>query len=101
MIHYILDGQEIIPCDDPLEWAKWFGTADRQIALTSLKKVLISTVFLGIDHSFGLGGPPLLFETMIFGGKHDQYQDRYSTRQEAMKGHQRAVRRVKNSQKTS
>lgn len=26
---------------------------------------VVSTVFLGIDHSFGFG-PPLLFETMVF-----------------------------------
>ena len=34
---------------------------------------------------------PILFETMIFGGEHDQYQERYATREEAVEGHARAV----------
>jgi hypothetical protein len=45
--------------------------------------IWVSTVFLGIDHRFGGEGPPLLFETMIFGGPHDQSQYRCSTWQEA------------------
>jgi hypothetical protein len=27
----------------------------------------VSTVFLGLDHNFGMNGPPILFETMVFG----------------------------------
>ena len=56
--------------------------------------ISISTVFLVIDHSFG-GGPPILFETMIFGGDHDGYQDRYATWEEAEEGHARALALVK------
>ena len=49
--------------------------------------VRVSTVFLlGINHAFG-GEHPLLFETMIFGGPMDEYQDRYSTWEEAEAGH--------------
>lgn len=53
----------------------------------------VSTVFLGLDHSFGLAGDrlPLLWETMIFGGKHDGYVDRYSSRGAALKGHAKAL----------
>lgn len=32
-------------------------------------------------------GPPILFETMIFGGEHDQYQERCSTWEQARKAH--------------
>jgi hypothetical protein len=31
----------------------------------------ISTVFLGLDHRHFGDGPPLLFETMVFGGSRD------------------------------
>lgn len=55
--------------------------------------VLVSTVFLGLDHSFG-SGPPILFETMIFGGPHDGYQERYSSWDEAEKGHKKALAKV-------
>lgn len=46
---------------------------------------MVSTVMLPFDH--GYDGTPLLFETMIFGGEHGGYQRRYSTREEAVAGH--------------
>lgn len=95
-MNYILDGHVPVPCDDFLKWAEWLGTADRHVAKDLVARAVISTVFLGLDHNFS-GGPPLLFETMIFGGKHDGYQDRYSTWDEAVAGHNRAVEMVKGS----
>jgi len=74
-----------------LEWGKWFETDDRIIEQTDIDDVRVSTVFLGIDHSFSIGGPPILFETMIFGGEHDQYQDRCATYTEAKKMHTKAL----------
>lgn len=50
------------------------------------EEVQVSTVFLHMDHSFN-GGPPLLFETMVFGGLHDNHQVRYTSWDEAEKGH--------------
>jgi hypothetical protein len=57
----------------------------------------VSTVWLGLDHSF-FGGPPLIFETMIFEGpfgKTDLGMWRYSTIPEAQRGHVHAVRWLK------
>lgn len=88
---YILEGKEPKLVEDVIEWGRWFETADRHVAKTDLpNNVRVSTVFLGLDHNF-LGGKPILFETMIFGGKHDQYQERYFTWEEAEKGHKQAV----------
>ena len=53
----------------------------------------VSTVFLGIDHNFG-EGKPLLFETMVFGGKLDEETERYSTWEEAVEGHNHMVEKV-------
>ncbi len=89
-MNYILEGKEIVECNDILKWGKWFQDADRHVAKTEKDDIRVSTVFLGIDHSFG-EGKPLLFETMIFGGKHDEEQWRYSTWEEAEKGHVEAV----------
>ncbi len=50
--------------------------------------VLVSTVWLGLDHQFFTSGPPLIFETMVFGGPLDEYQQRYSTEDAARRGHQ-------------
>jgi len=47
----------------------------------------VSTVFLNLDHSHHLGGPPILFETMIFGGHWDHWQWRYSGEKEARSSH--------------
>jgi hypothetical protein len=86
----ILDGHEVILIDDTIEWAKWFEKAPRHVANTQDRYIRVSTVFLGIDHGFG--GKPLWFETMIFGGEHDGFQERYETWAEAELGHFCAVK---------
>ncbi|MBL4591219.1 MAG: hypothetical protein JKY96_04600 [Phycisphaerales bacterium] len=86
MINYILDGKNIVECDDMLKWSAWFEKVDRRVAKTEKNDIRVSTVFLGVDHSFG-GDVPLLFETMIFGGEHDGDQWRYTTWEDAEKGH--------------
>ena len=91
---YILKGKRTVPEHDLMKWARWFETAERHVANDYVGKIQVSTVFLGIDHSFS-GGRPLLFETMIFGGKHDEYQKRYHTWEEAEKGHKMTLKLVK------
>lgn len=95
-IYYILgpDGRTPVPCPDPIEWARWFGAVgNRSVASTAVGVVRVSTVFLGLDHAFA-GGPPALFETMVFGGPLDQDGERYSTWAEAEAGHERWVERA-------
>lgn len=53
--------------------------------------IWVSTVWLGIDHDFTGRGPPVIFETMIFGGPYDGEQWRYCTEGEAFGGHVRIV----------
>lgn len=53
----------------------------------------VSTVFLGLDHGWG-EGPPVLYETMVFGGPLDGECERYCTRAEAVAGHALMVARV-------
>jgi hypothetical protein len=89
---YILDGRDPIPCGDVVTRARWFETSGRHVAKDDLGEMHVSTVFLGLDRSFG-DGPPLLFETMIFGGPFDwdKYQERCSTWEEAEAQHAKAV----------
>jgi hypothetical protein len=54
----------------------------------------VSTVFLGMDHNWRESGPPILFETLVFGGPLDGEMDRYCTRAEALDGHQEMCERV-------
>jgi hypothetical protein len=88
---YILQGHKPIPCEDLLKWAEWYGKADRTVSRTENETgtVSVSTVFLGLNHNFFRSNPPILFETMIFGGKHDGFQNRYSTWEEAEEGHKK------------
>ena len=98
--YYILDGHTPIPTNDMDEWEGLLVNAQaRTVAKTSIGNIEISTVFLGLDHNFYDGGPPLLFETMIFGGHLDQYQERCSTWEEAEQQHAKALAAVKNSNK--
>lgn len=90
--NYILKGRKIrmVPY---LEWAEWFEKAiNRQIDVTCLSDTKVSTVFLGLDHQFEPGLPPILFETMVFGGRLDGCQWRYSTYEQSLTGHRRVVK---------
>ena len=79
------------------EWALRFSAKrnweDFRVALTEYGEITVSTVWLGLDYSFG-HGPPLIFETMVFGGEYDQYQERYSTEEQALAGHNATVAMV-------
>lgn len=56
----------------------------------------VSTVFLGIDYSFGQG-PPVLFEMMVFGPENDkgEVQLRCCTWDEAKELHLKGVRKAR------
>lgn len=97
MDRYLLDEHgEPYPEPDLYKWASQLDGL-RRVAVDYLPGVTISTVFLGLDHSFNFSGVPsrpLLWETMIFGGKFDDFQERYSSQKEALVGHQWAVLRA-------
>lgn len=85
-----------------MEWATFFEKkAERRVALTIFGDFEISTVFLGLDHNWGEVGPPILWETMVFGnmlGKSDgddMLMDRCSgNREQAEAMHERMVDRI-------
>lgn len=101
MRKFILNEERIpIAVEDVIEWARWFEKAsnDRSRVVQQDRiwpGVFISTVFLGLDHNFPLFGdpdhPPLIFETMIFGGTYDEWQDRCSTWEQAETIHRKAL----------
>jgi len=78
-------------------WARWFGQDNnrRKIESTMIGEALISTVFIGIDHNYLGKGPPILYETMVFGGPLDGNMDRYFSREQAIRGHKAMVEQVK------
>jgi hypothetical protein len=95
---HILDADNnIIECT-MLTWARWIeeDTGRRTVGWTQItSEVTVSTVFLGMDHRLWGKGPPLLFETMIFGGPLDEHMWRYSSYDDAQTGHAAAVRKAR------
>ena len=94
MDRYILDGDGN-PVKEPnvAKWEKAFE-GDRHIGIDKIGDADVSTVFLAMDHSFG-EGPPVLWETMVFGGPLDQEQARYSSKADALAGHAAMCERVR------
>lgn len=86
------------PAEDPVEWARWFGRSDRQLADWrhggGESGTRVSTVFLSLDHDHSGKGPPVLWETLVFGGPLADEMERYCTREEALAGHAAMVARV-------
>ena len=89
--YFILHHRKAYAVFDLLEWADWYERADRTVRKSYIGEYFISTVFLGLDHSF-FDGPPLLFETMIFktSFRDDLYQTRCTTWRQALKMHRTA-----------
>ena len=94
----ILDANNnVVHEPDVLKWAKWheeYRNTRRRIGRDSVGESDVSTVFLGLDHSFG-GEPQIWFETLIFGGPHADWMERYATYDEAKRGHERVVARLR------
>jgi hypothetical protein len=88
---YILDAQgEPVLEPDLLVWAAWQTASHCRLAWDDYgPRGTVSTVFLGVDHNFGgrEGEPPILWETMIFGGPLHGTMRRYPNREEALAGH--------------
>jgi hypothetical protein len=81
------------------QWMRLFDD-ERHLGDDHVGDVHVSTVWLGLDHGYG-DGPPLIFETMIFGGPLDQECWLYATEQQARAGHARAVAIVADSARES
>jgi hypothetical protein len=89
---------ELIPLE---EWVDLLDDDEyRRVASTHVGRWLVSTVWLGLDHSL-FGNMPLIFETMVFdesaegSGKYrDVEMQRYTTECQALLGHDVMVQKV-------
>lgn len=110
LAHYILNDDGTTKKVGLMEWAHWFQNFDkRSIAQYERGGYRVSTIFLGIDHSFGRRGPPLLFETKCFDDQREVREvngllyrtmgedydgARYATKDDALIGHARYVKEL-------
>jgi len=92
------DGVTPVAIEGDIRWkVRWFeDSLSRVVDSTRINNIRISTVFLSIDHGWNIEDrddyEPVLWETMIFGGVHDQYQERYTSYHDARLGHEVAVK---------
>lgn len=97
--HYILDDNNNAVEVDLLTWASWLEHPDnRVVCFTQItSQVYVSTIFMGIDYRWpGFPpGPPILYETLIFGGPLDGEGTRYCSHDDALTGHKMYVKRAR------
>lgn len=104
MKYYILNEKGEPVGSDLSEWAHWMERNWMGLRLVGNHQfkwsggdVGISTIFLGLNHQYG-NGPPLLWETMVFGGGEDLDQDQRrcgGNREQAEAMHMAVVAMVK------
>ena len=93
-LHYDKQGNPI----SMEEWVVLFEDFDNRVVGKSETAAgcLVSTVWLGLDHSFG-EGPPLIFETLAYCDHLSTNEmERYATLEEAQAGHTRWVEFLEN-----
>ena len=95
-LFFDFDGEPI----EALEWSVLFADFEgRRVAVTEIGDVRVSTVWLGLNYCFLLGGTPLIYESMVFGGEFDEHCQRYPNRDAALAGHDQLVAMVRSEAK--
>lgn len=88
---YDPDGEPLTDREWDALWVRRGTDPDRSWwqKVTDVGDIEVSTVWIGLDYSFGFAdAPPLPWEAMIFGGEHDQEQWRYPSREAAFAHHE-------------
>ncbi|WZO97268.1 hypothetical protein EP7_004292 [Isosphaeraceae bacterium EP7] len=98
--HYILVERKPLPCVDSEEWQRWMS-GPREQRLVACHKFLdytiVETYFVGFDVAPNQSNRPLVFETIVIGGRMNGMVENYSTWKDAEKGHKHACALVKGS----
>ena len=79
----------------PETWCKLFEDKGYQrVAYTDLPgNSRVSTVWLGLDRNLFYDGPPIIFESMVFGPDREELAcRRYHTEEQALQGHDELVK---------
>lgn len=67
---YMLEGKKAVRCSSVKQWGDSFEQPPGALVKLDLVDkgagIRVSTIFLGIDLSYGQGTEPILFETMVF-----------------------------------
>ena len=89
-MRWILDTDDETPllCPNHDAWSLWMAASEVILAKTRIReRVLVITAFIGI--SLDAGGPPMLWETRVFGSDQHGKETHYASRSDAMEGHRK------------
>lgn len=77
MKYYMLKGRSVVVTTSGEDFGNWFNDPNgKRVAQTEVAPgVKVSTVCLGLNHNWDDDGDPIIFETMVFGGVLDGYQE--------------------------
>ena len=93
---YVFDKDgNAVPEPDLIKWAQSCTIDANRILQYDILPgdIVVSTIFLGIaDRHHRDDDQPVFWGTLINGGLHDGYEERYITRTEAVAGHQIALK---------
>jgi hypothetical protein len=91
----------VIPCDHET-WIAYYsaGPDARRVAKWERGDVMVSTVFLAVNHGFGDYTGPLWFESLVLVGEMTGEMRRYATWDEAVAGHNELVAEVEATMRT-
>lgn len=114
-VRWILDEHhKPVPLGDEQAWKAWMESRNQRVSysllnlrteprpgnkLLDFEKIIVSTLFVGKDNSNVPGAPPQIFETMVIGGPHRSESWRWSTWEEAERGHRIVVDLLKKRQR--
>jgi len=97
MYWILAEDHTLVPVNDVLVWGRFVERIENRrvaedfVEMPESDLVRVSTIFLGMDHNWFDDGPPLLFESMVFGGPLDGDTYRYPTWDSALEGHKRLL----------
>lgn len=100
ILHYILNqkGEPVVE-PDLMKWSEWLqnemAIPDRIVRVQYIGEGRVSTVFLGLNTAMFSKGPPVVWETMVFGGPLNGEMTRCAgSREQAMAMHEEMIKRV-------
>ena len=95
--YYILNSDGNPVQVDFMTWAKWFGTSkERFIKRNIINGILVSSIFLGLDHAMPWDNVPILWEHAVRGlyAEDDWVIWRFKTREDMLKKHEYSIKIV-------
>jgi len=93
---YVLENKKIVSVDNVVEYLEKMEKAETNVRTTAFQKIVVSSVFVGIDFSINTKNrKPRIFETVVFGGSYNGYKYLSTSWNSTLKKHRQLVNLIK------